>query len=265
MRNTVSGARPIAMGGGLAATWRRSLSVCLGALTMALVGCAMPVEESESEEVGVVQQNILIDDWWATVFQQKQTLGIAINSSNAVYTWSSLTNAQGLGMGCIGFIADLCATRSFLYTSAVPVSLIRGVGIGANDGKVYAWYKSGVAGSWSKGVSTNLGALQPFLPPPDVDIDWLIDAEQTSGGTWHYFWRMPNGDIRLSQSKSPASGGALFAQKVNGFPSNTFDIAGIGALTGSSPNHIVTWWQSDVITHQRPLSWSTNSLDLLQQ
>jgi hypothetical protein len=94
-------------------------------------------------------------------------------------------------------------------------------------------------------------------------MNQLIDGEQTSGGTWHYWWHMADGTIRVSRSNSPSTGGTLVAGVVRGFPLAAIDIAGIGALTNSNPNVVVTWWQQDS-TGAAPLTWSTNDLDLLQ-
>ena len=242
--------------------WRRALSFCVGAVALAMGGCAMPMEEGESEDVGTSQQEVLVNGNWSAVFPLADTLGMAINVHGTVFTWSKLA---GHPLGCSGVLLDPCKNGSFLYASAVDISKIRGVGVGAKDGKVYAWYNEGPSGSWSQGTATNLGALQPFLRPQGVDsMDRLIDADQTSGGTWHYWWRI-NGVIRVSTSKSPSSGGTLLAPTVNAFPVNTFDVAGIGVDVNASPNRVYTWWQSDTITHQRPLSRSTDNLDLLQQ
>lgn len=107
----------------------------------------------------------------------------------------------------------------------------------------------------STDVSAIVGALDRGV---DDCVGYEIDIRELAARL-RTIWR------KLLVRTATRSRGGSDLQKVNGFPSNTFDIAGIGALTRSSPNQIVTWWQSDVVTHQRPLSFSTTSLDLLQQ
>lgn len=231
----------------------------LGLVALALTGCSAEVGEGgELEEVGAIQQSVALT--WRADGLASHTVGMAINNKETHFMWLDYVTGDGKALGCSGAFNNPCAAGpTFQYVSGFVPSRIRGIGISATNGSVYAWGSTpGVNGgaSFSKGTKENLGPIQPFLTPAGVTIDQLIEVEGSGSGTWQFWWNV-NGVVKRSLSNTPGSAGSMVAGNVQVLSK---PIAGIAIQTNINPNLVYTYYGSNEV--EAPLNLSTNAMDL---
>ena len=215
----------------------------LGAL--ALSGCTMDATATDDAggPVAAVSQGIADMAWVADGGVAAYGRGMSVNVNDVTFLWSSLTYSQNplLGYFCTGNIGTPCQNVQFYQTPFAP-SKLRGVAISKTNGLVYSYFENSVV---CEGTAANLASkrILPFRVPAEVSMSELVEVEQSTGGTWHYWWKKANGAMVYTNSRSATDGGVVRSFNVPYVP-GPWVINGI-VIDDSTPNLVWTYYSAN--------------------
>ena len=213
----------------------------LGAL--ALSGCTMDATASDDagEPVASVSQE-LADMAWNADFVASTGRGMSVNVNDVTFLWTNLTYSQNplLGYFCTGDLGTPCKNLQFYQTPYSP-SKLRGVAISKTNGLVYSYFDNGMV---CEGIAANLASkrILHFTVPAGFSMSQLIEAEQSTGGTWHYWWKKADGVMVHTTSRSATDGGTVRSWNVPYVPG--WVINGV-VIDDSSPNLVWTYYSAN--------------------
>lgn len=237
--------------------------LCLGLVAIGSAalgtGCGAATGSEESENLGVETQEVVLADWGGGGVTP-HIVGMAINVHSVFFEWTDITAGGANFLGCFGAV-NPCGNggTAFAYSSAFTPAQIRGIGVSKTNGQVYTWASTpniNNGASFSKGFKENLGPAQPFTIQNGRSMSELIEVDQSSSGTWQFWWKVGN-TVQRSLSSNPGLSGTMVAGNVQVLPN---PIVGI-AIDFGSPNNVWTFYGMNNLG-QSPLNISSNAMDL---
>ena len=218
----------------------------LGVTALLLSGCAMEpaTTDDTSETTGSVSQ-AFIDLSWTSNGIAALGRGMSMNVNGVTFLWTSLSLAQDTRFGylCTGnnMLAP-CANPIQFYQTPFPPSKLRGVAISRTNGLVYSYFDNGFA---AEGIATNLASrrIMSFTVPAGLSSSQLVEVEQSTGGTWHFWWKKADGVMVHTTSRSPTDGGLVKAANVPYVPF-PWVINGV-LIYDTQPNTVYTYYSAN--------------------
>ena len=118
---------------------------------------------------------------------------------------------------------------------------LRGAAISKTNGLVYSYFDGVVC----EGTASNLASrrIMPFTVPVGLAMNQLVEVEQSTGGTWHYWWKKPDGVMVHTTSRSATDGGTVRAANVPYVPF-PWVINGV-VIDRSNPNLVWTYYSAN--------------------
>jgi hypothetical protein len=231
-----------------ASNQKSAIWVAMAALPLCVGGCTMDATAADegAEPLASVSEELADIAWGANVVAA-QGRGMSVNANDVTFLWTGLTFSQNplLGYFCTGDLGTPCKNLQFYQTPYSP-STLRGVAISKTNRLVYSYFDNGMV---CEGTAANLASRQilRLTVPAGLDARQLMEVEQSTGGTWHYWWKKADGVMVLTTSRSATDGGTVRAANVPYVPA-PWVINGV-VIDDSSPNLVWTYYSANDGTH----------------